>query len=155
MRAMSHSIGRLDAPTREALVALGKVLRELRMERGLSQRALAHRCGLSQPTISRLETGQAEGTRVAWIARLLAGLDMRVRVLPDDRHALDRNRGFRRLRLEFDRQHGDARARARELERKRSLEYLFFKLSLDDDARRLEHEDNPRPPEHLFLESGD
>ena len=152
---MSHSIGRIDGPTREALVALGTVLRDLRAERGLSQRALADRCGLSQPTISRLETGQAEGTRVAWLARLLAGLDTRVRVLPDDRHALDRNRGFRRLRKEFDRQHGCARARARELERKRSLEYVFLKLSLDEDARRLEREDNPRPPQILYSDDGD
>src|SRR5690349_9409937 len=127
---MSHTIGRLDGPTREALVELGKVLRELRTERGLSQRALASRCGLSQPTISRLETGQAEGTRMAWLARLLAGLDTGVRLLPDDRHMLDRNHGFRRVRRAFDRQHGDARARARELERRRSLDQIFFRLSL-------------------------
>lgn len=140
---MSHSIGRLDRPTQEALVELGKVLRELRAERGLSQRALASRCGLSQPTISRLETGQAEGTRVAWLARLLAGLDTHVRILPDDRHLLDRNRGFRVLRQQFDRQHGDARARAREVERKRSLEYVFFTHALDEEARRLERADDP------------
>jgi transcriptional regulator with XRE-family HTH domain len=148
---MSHSIGRLDGPTQEALVELGKVLRELRTERGLSQRALAGRCGLSQATISRLETGQAEGTRVAWLARLLAGLDVQVRVLPDDRHLLDRSRGFRLLRQRFDRLHGDARARAREVERKRNLDYIFA-LSLDEDRRRLERADDPLPPEPAFLD---
>lgn len=44
----------------------------------MSQRALAGRCGLSQSTISRLENGLAPGVRVAWVARLLAGLDLDV-----------------------------------------------------------------------------
>jgi transcriptional regulator with XRE-family HTH domain len=119
---MSHPIGRLDAPTREALVVLGAVLRELRGERGLSQRALAGRCGLSQATISRLESGKAEGVRVAWIARLLAGLDTQVRIFPDDRPMLDRCHGFRKLRTCFDAEHGKARWWAREVERRRGLE---------------------------------
>jgi len=72
---MSHILGDLDEPTIEALEALGNVLRELRGQRGLSQRSLAARCGLSQSTISRLECGLAAGVRVGWLARLLAGLD--------------------------------------------------------------------------------
>ena len=72
---MSHSLGPIDEPTAEALRVLGRILYELRRQRGLSQRALAARCGLSQATISRLENGLAPGVRIAWIARLLAGLD--------------------------------------------------------------------------------
>ena len=82
---MSHMIGGVDPVTREALQVLGAVFRKLRAERGLSQRALAGRCGLSQSTISKLERGLAEGLRAAWIARLLAGLDGSVRIPPDDR----------------------------------------------------------------------
>jgi transcriptional regulator with XRE-family HTH domain len=124
-RPMSHEIGRLDGPTREALVVLGAVLRELRGERGLSQRALADRCGLSQATISRLESGKAEGVRVAWIARLLAGLDAQVRGYSDDRPMLERCHGFRKLRTAFDPTHGKARWWAREVERRRGLELLI------------------------------
>jgi transcriptional regulator with XRE-family HTH domain len=75
---MSHSLGPIDEPTAEALRILGRILYELRRQRGLSQRALAARCGLSQSTISRLENGLAPGVRVAWVARLLAGLDLDV-----------------------------------------------------------------------------
>jgi len=128
---MSHPIGRLDAPTREALVVLGEVLRDLRGERGLSQRALAGRCGLSQSTISRLETGKAEGVRVAWIARLLAGLDTQVRAAPDERHILDRCHGFRKLRHAFDAERGGARWWARESERRRSLDEILFLNELE------------------------
>jgi transcriptional regulator with XRE-family HTH domain len=132
---MSHSIGRIDEPTREALMVLGEVLRELRAERGLSQRALADRCGLSQSTISRLETGKAEGVRAAWIARLLAGLDTHVRRDPDDRHILDRCHGFRRLRRAFDAERGGARWWARESERRRSLDEVLFLHDLERDTR--------------------
>lgn len=132
---MSHSIGRIDGPTREALVVLGEVLRELRAERGLSQRALADRCGLSQSTISRLETGKAEGVRAAWIARLLAGLDTNVRRDPDDRHILDRCHGFGRLRRAFDAERGGARWWARESERRRSLDEVLFLHDLERDTR--------------------
>jgi transcriptional regulator with XRE-family HTH domain len=128
---MSHPIGRLDTPTRDALVVLGEVLRELRGERGLSQRALAGRCGLSQSTISRLETGKAEGVRVAWIARLLAGLDTRVRIAPDERHLFDRCHGFKRLRRAFDAERGGARWWARESERRRSLDEILFLNDLE------------------------
>ena len=118
---MSHKIGGLDPATREALQVLGGVFRQLRLERGLSQRALAGRCGLSQSTISRLECGLAEGLRAAWIGRLLAGLDATVRVLPDDRPMLDRCRGFVRLRRAFSPAAGDARRRAREERRRERL----------------------------------
>ena len=71
---MSHTLGGLDPWTQEALRELGGVLSRLRAEAGLTQSALAGRCGLSQPTISKLERGLAPGVRVAWVARLLVGL---------------------------------------------------------------------------------
>jgi transcriptional regulator with XRE-family HTH domain len=129
---MSHTIGGLDEPTREALQVLGQVLRQLRAERGLSQRGLGARCGLSQSTISRLECGLAEGVRVAWLARLLAGLDSRVRVLPDTRPMLERCHGFTELRRAFSPAAGGARWRDREKRRRDRLE--AYANSLDHDG---------------------
>ena len=73
---MAYHLAFLDPPTRDALRALGSVLRQLRVSRGLSQRGLARRSGLSQSSISRAETGQAPWLSAVWIARLLAGLDL-------------------------------------------------------------------------------
>lgn len=126
---MSHTIGGLDPATREALQALGSVIRELRAARGLTQRALAARCGLSQPTISRLECGRAEGLRAAWIARLLAGLDSTVRVLPDDRPVLERCHGFLLLRRAFAPAAGEQRRRARDDARRKSVEAYIASLN--------------------------
>ena len=106
-------IGGVDPVTREALQVLGAVFRKLRAERGLSQRALAGRCGLSQSTISKLERGLAEGLRAAWIARLLAGLDGSVRNLPDDRPVIARCHGFTQLCRAFSRTEGQRRRRVR------------------------------------------
>jgi transcriptional regulator with XRE-family HTH domain len=122
MGFMSNSIRGIDPVTREALEVLGAVFRQLRAERGLSQRALASRCGLSQPTISKLERGQAEGLRAAWIARVLAGLDGSVRILPDDRPIVERCHGFVELRRAFSRDAGLRRWRAREDQRRARLE---------------------------------
>lgn len=120
--AMAHDIGRIDPETAEALRVLGGVLRELRASRGLSQRALAGRCGLSQSTISRLECGLAPGVRVAWVARLLAGLDTAVRRVPDDRSPVERTHALTLLRAAFSPPAGDARRRAREARRRDRLE---------------------------------
>lgn len=130
---MSHTLGRIDPATREALRILGAVLRQLRLERGLSQRALASRCGLSQSTISRLECGLADGVRVAWIARLLAGLDSNVRVLPDDRPIHERCHGFTELRRAFSPEAGGARQRVRE-QRQRERFEAYAKSVLADGS---------------------
>jgi transcriptional regulator with XRE-family HTH domain len=73
-RGMPHTIGPLDPWTVEALKEIGYALRRLRTRQGLTQHALADRCGLSQSTISRLERGLTPGLRMAWIARLVVGL---------------------------------------------------------------------------------
>jgi len=72
---MGYVIRRIDPLTQEALEALGKVLRDLRGERGISQAVLADRAGVHQSTISRLECGKAPGFKVLALARILAGLE--------------------------------------------------------------------------------
>jgi transcriptional regulator with XRE-family HTH domain len=64
----------LDDWTVEALRETGRAIRRLRSAEGLTQRALADRCGLSQSTISRLERGLTPGLRLAWLARLFVAL---------------------------------------------------------------------------------
>jgi transcriptional regulator with XRE-family HTH domain len=71
---MSHSVGDLDESTVVALEQIGTALRYLRSQHRMTQRVMADRSGLSQSTISRLENGLAPGLRLAWLARLLAGL---------------------------------------------------------------------------------
>ena len=72
---MEYRLQDQDLPTREALAALGSAFLEIRRARGLTQRQLAHRSGLSQASISKLETGKAPWLRVIWVARVLASLD--------------------------------------------------------------------------------
>ena len=106
---MAYRLEDQDVPTREALVALGSVFVELRRSRGLTQRKLAARCGLSQSTICRLETGKAPWLSAVWIARLLAGLDIGPDILgfrttliedpePGWRHLMNRFEARRRRR---------------------------------------------------------
>ena len=133
---MSHTIGRLDEPTRDALRVLGVVLRQLRAERGLSQRALGARSGLSQSTISRLECGLAEGVRAAWIARLLAGLDERVQARPDERPMLERCHGFRKFRQAFGYREADQRKRTRDAAHEAARQKRLAALMQANEQRR-------------------
>jgi transcriptional regulator with XRE-family HTH domain len=128
---MSHDIGRVDPETREALQVLGQVLRELRGLRGLTQRGLARRCGLSQSTISRLECGLADGVRVAWVARLLVGLDMQVKLIPDGRTATDRTHAIRLLHRAFSPAAGEMRRQAKDRRRADRLEEFARSLHRD------------------------
>lgn len=113
--------------------------RSLRCERGLTQRALAERCGLSQSTISRLENGLAPGVRVIWLARLLVSLEppidgragrpwWSVPEPPRWRVALERFRAngpfFRRLREESAR--GDFERQARLMHLQASLRRRLY-----------------------------
>jgi ribosome-binding protein aMBF1 (putative translation factor) len=54
MPSVGYVVDRLDPLSEAALREFGNILRTLRAQRGLSQRALAARCGLSQSTICRL-----------------------------------------------------------------------------------------------------
>jgi len=67
----------------------GQLLREARRRAGLTQRQLASRAGVTQPTIARIERGQVEASleRVLELVRA-AGFDLEVRVVPLDEDAL-------------------------------------------------------------------
>lgn len=66
--------------------SLGSLVRELRLDAGLSQRALARKAGTSQPAIARYE-GDEAAPSWATLQRLAAGcgrrLDLRVEIAPD------------------------------------------------------------------------
>ena len=72
-----------------AAVSGGQLLREARRRAGLTQRQLATRAGVTQPTIARIERGQVEASleRVLELVRA-AGFDLEVRVVPLDEDAL-------------------------------------------------------------------
>lgn len=59
---------------------LGTALRELRLERGLSQEELAHRASLHPTWISHLESGR-ENPAWGTVRRLAAALDVPLAVL--------------------------------------------------------------------------
>jgi transcriptional regulator with XRE-family HTH domain len=70
------------AETPEALEAIGDRLREAREQRGLSQRKLAQRLGLSPSLISQLESGQTRpsvGTLYSIVTELDISLDSVIR----------------------------------------------------------------------------
>lgn len=55
------------------LVALGGAIRVLRKERGLSQEALAHTCGIERSYMSGIERGQQNLTAIA-LGRIAEGI---------------------------------------------------------------------------------
>lgn len=129
-----------DAATQEALVALGSVFRTLRLSRGLSQRQLAARCGLSQSSISRFETGKAPWMSAVWIARLLAGLDL----APDGRYFMptatpSKIAGWQLLMARFDAAH-----RHRELRELAEIRRTNRERALEAGRRELA-EEHARP----------
>lgn len=67
----------------------GQFVREARRRAGLTQRQLAGRAGVSQPTIARIEAGDVAPSfeRVAALVRA-AGFDLDVRLVPLDEDAL-------------------------------------------------------------------
>ena len=72
-----------------AVRRLGRGLRRARARRGLSQAAVAARCGISQSTISRLENGITAARSIRWLARLFDSIDAEAvycppPVLPDE-----------------------------------------------------------------------
>ena len=62
----------------EGEFALIRQLIDLRIKRGLSQREIAQRAGMQQPSIARLETGQTASLRT--LRRVADALDADVRV---------------------------------------------------------------------------
>lgn len=58
-----------------ASIAFGQRLRELRIERGVSQEALAHRVGLDRTAVTKLERSAAN-PRLSTVLWLAHGLDV-------------------------------------------------------------------------------
>jgi transcriptional regulator with XRE-family HTH domain len=73
---MAYRLQDQDEPTREALRVLGSVFLRIRSARGLTQRQLEARSGVSQSVICRFENGKAPWLAAVQIARLLAALDL-------------------------------------------------------------------------------
>lgn len=67
--------GQLDEPGGHTLRRLGALVRELRTERGLSERALARRSATARSTVTRLEHGQLR-PRYSLLTALALGLDV-------------------------------------------------------------------------------
>jgi ribosome-binding protein aMBF1 (putative translation factor) len=57
-----------EAPAERALVDVGRSIYEARREAGLSQRALAERCGIDQGSISRPSGASCRASRSAGCA---------------------------------------------------------------------------------------
>jgi transcriptional regulator with XRE-family HTH domain len=63
-------------PPSDATVEFGRRVRQLREEQGLSQEALADRCGVHWTFLGQVERGQ-RSIRLDNILRIAAGLDVR------------------------------------------------------------------------------
>ena len=75
---------KVDRRTARYLAALGVRLRELRLQAGMSQQALADTIGMSKNNLARLEHGRVNIT-MATLLRLAKGLAVGPhRLLPDD-----------------------------------------------------------------------
>ena len=64
----------VDEAVRVGLIVIGQIARAARLQRGLTQRQLAWRTGLSQSTISKLETGRLRGMRLHTLAAIIGVL---------------------------------------------------------------------------------
>jgi transcriptional regulator with XRE-family HTH domain len=77
---------------------VGRVLRAARQRAGLTQRELAARTGVAQPTIARIETGAAD-PRMATILRLLRACGQDLNTAPAPGAGVDRTQFGPLLRL--------------------------------------------------------
>ena len=78
----------------EGEFALIRQLIDLRIKRGLSQRKLAERAGMQQPTIARLEGGQPASLQTLRRVAEALGADVKVSLVP--RQAKPAGKGIRR-----------------------------------------------------------
>ena len=79
----------------EGEFALIRQLIDLRIKRGLSQREIAQRAGMQQPSIARLEKGQTASLRT--LRRVADALDADVRVPLVPRRAKSSGEGKRQM----------------------------------------------------------
>ena len=98
-------------------MAAAELLRRARRRAALSQRELAQRTGISQPTIARIERGQAD-PRFDTVARLLAACGYELDLVPRiDGGGVDRSAIRDVLLLEPEERLRRAGAEARNLDR--------------------------------------
>ncbi len=64
------------------LAEIGKQVAVERKRRGLTQRALAELAGVSRATMDLLENGRATDIGYSKLARILAGLELELRLAP-------------------------------------------------------------------------
>ena len=74
----------MDRPAADPVVAFGRRLRTLRLQRGLSQEQLASLAGLDRTYVSSCEAGRRNAT-IRTIDRLSAALDIDPAALVSDR----------------------------------------------------------------------
>jgi len=77
---------------------VARTLRLARRRAGLTQRSLAARTGVAQPTIARIERGR-DDTRISTLGRLLGACEERLEALPESGIGVDRSEIRRLLRL--------------------------------------------------------
>jgi len=75
-RGLQHAAFREGYNARDALIRMGEMLRDLREAAGLRQEDLAAKIGMSQPAISRLESGFGpRGPEMETIMRFVHGCE--------------------------------------------------------------------------------
>lgn len=62
------------------LLELGKTLRRLRREKGLTQAETAIKAGISRPTLSRMEQGKFANVSVRALFIILDALDYKIKI---------------------------------------------------------------------------
>jgi transcriptional regulator with XRE-family HTH domain len=80
------------------IVNTGEVLKSARHRSHLTQRELARRTGIAQPTIARIETGQADPL-ISTVERLLQACGARLHVEVEPGYGVDRTQMRELLKL--------------------------------------------------------
>ncbi len=96
------------------MTAISRILRTARRRAGLSQRALAERAGVPQPSVARIESG-ASIPRADTLQRLLRAADQELEVEPRLGIGVDRTLIRERLKLTPDQRGRAATIAARNL----------------------------------------
>ena len=124
-RALLPSCALDDADnTQRLLVRLGRYLRQLRTTRGMTQEALAERCGLSCDAVRRVEGGRCTPS-LETLSKLAGGLEMSLSTLFI---GLEQGRGD-----ETEQICDYLRSRTRNEQR---LAWRVLRALFDDDSRR-------------------
>lgn len=64
------------------LSELGKTIKQLRQQKGISQETLAQQCGISRATLSKLENGYIANISIVTINQILCFLGYEIDIKP-------------------------------------------------------------------------